>query len=345
MAPSNLSKTPEKLFQPDGSPNFGNFTGPTPVLNFEDFDFQGLHRWPWSMDANLAAKLLKRWEFVGVMDENFVIGAAVVHLNYVGSGFAYCYDKRSQRIVEKNIKAPFCMNTSFSPSAQEGVSEIRVGTSFIRMNNSTVNGAREVEMDFGPDLRAKFSYSELGEGVSTCTRQAMYGFGYTYKSAALPAKGSVTMHGEEIPLANDALALLDWSAATPPRVTVWNWAAGMGKDKQGKTVGINFSSGLISGGYNENTVWVDGKPHMMDGVHFDYDQKDVTSRPWRITSNNKEVDITFHPEHERYEKVNFGLVASSLHQPFGRFEGAIKLGKTKLALDCYGFCEEHYAKW
>jgi hypothetical protein len=39
------------------------------------------------------------------------------------------------------------------------------------------------------------------------------------------------------------------------------------------------------------------------------------------------------------------LVASSLHQPFGKFEGRIHLPDETIDADLFGFCEEHYAKW
>jgi Domain of unknown function (DUF2804), C-terminal/Domain of unknown function (DUF2804), N-terminal len=345
MPKSTMSRAPEMLIAPDGQPNYGNFAGPIPTLNHDAFDYTKLHRWPWSAIGGLANKLLKRWQFVGVIDEGLVLGAAVVDLQYVGSGFTYLYDRATGEIVGKDVKAPLGMSTAFSESAGGGVSQIQFGGALIRMDNTPRDGKRELQVDVPGLLTADVAYTEHGDGVSTVSRMAMYGFGHTYKFVGLPATGHVVVRGEKRPLTKNAMAILDWSSATPPRNTIWNWAAAAGHDENGKSVGINFSSGIVTDGHTENSVWVDGQPTMIGGVNFFYDQQNITGHPWRLATPDGAIDLTFAPEHERLESVNLGLAASRLHQPFGGFTGTIGLGSAKHKVTLYGFCEEHFAKW
>ena len=345
MTQIKLAPAPEMLIGPEGKPRFGNFAGPIRTLNLDDFDYRSLRRPPWTWNRDLARQLLKRWQFVGVVDEHFVFGAAVVHVNYLGTGFTYLYDRRNKTIVHEEIKTPLAARTRFSPTAVNGVSEIRQGAKSIFMDNTVRDGRREAAVDFGDKLSAKVAYRENGTGVTSVIRQSLYGFNHTYKAAGLPALGSLKVNGQEYQFSDQALALIDWTVGTPPRETIWNWAAAMGRDKKGRILGLNFGSGLNEYGFTENTVWLDGKPFMFAGISFEYDSFDIMT-PWRLFSTfDDAVDLNFHPEHERFEQIYAGIASSRLHQPFGSFNGRLALASEKLNVELYGFCEEHYAKW
>ncbi|MDP8254350.1 MAG: DUF2804 family protein, partial [Candidatus Alcyoniella australis] len=219
MSQQDPSTPPAELIDEQGNVNFGSFLGPIERLNLERFDYTRLGRWPWTASQAGASKLLKRWQFVGAMDENMVLGAAVVNLHYLGSGFAYAFDRRTNKITEFNLKKPLAKNTQFSASPIDGESSIGKGKSRICARNTIVDGSRALSVDFGDALRGEIVYREPGSGVSTVSRQSMYGFHYTYKSAGLPVEGRVSVNGEEYVFSKNALALLDWTASTPPRQT------------------------------------------------------------------------------------------------------------------------------
>jgi hypothetical protein len=343
----SLPAAPERLIDSHGRPCFGNFAGPIKDLNHNAFDYRPIRRWPWTSNQWLARKLLKRWEFVGLIDDGLVFGCAVVHVHYAGIGFAYLYNRRSGQLVEQNIKSPFARGTIFSASACDGISCTRRGQKQIRVDNRPQNGWRRLDVDFGDRLRAEvdFGGEEQVIGITTVYRQELYGFGHTYKAMGYPARGTVTAKEETMELGPNARAIFDWSSATAPRRTVWNWAAASGTDGQGRQVCINFSTGLLEAAYSENTVWIDGQPTMLQGIVFDYNHREVLSRPWKIFSPAGHLELTFFPESERYEKNNFGFAVSSLHQPFGRFKGRMRIDSQALEVDLYGFCEEHFAKW
>lgn len=345
MSNNSLPEAPEKLIGYDGLATFGSYGGAIGEINAEEFDFTRLERPPWTWLRSAAGKLFKRWQFVGAIDENIIFGAAVAHVQYLGTGFTYLYDRKTRELTECNIKKPFAIGTSFSRSPNSGVTQIKKGSRLILADNLLQNSSRRLEVDFGKAIRGRIIYQEPGTGVSTLCPQAVNGFHYTYKSAGLPASGSVWVGEKEYILTENAMALLDWTASTPPRATTWNWSAGVGHDDQGRSCGINFSRGLVGGSYSQNTVWLDGRPHMLGPVTFDYNSEDILGVPWRLSTEDGALDLHFTPARERYENINLGLVASSLHQPFGAFEGEFKHDGKCVGLKAFGFCEQHYAKW
>lgn len=337
-------EAPKKLILGSEPVEFGNYSGPIADVNAEDFDFKRLKR-PFAFLDKTARKYLKRWQFVGAMDENIVFGAAVAHVQYLGTGFSYVFDRRSGKILEMNLKKPLAMNTEFSVSPKSGTTSIKKGDKFISLFNTPEGIKRAVKVDLGKELQAEINYEEPGTGMTTTCPQDTTGFHYTYKTAGLPASGYVMINGEKYEFEKNALALMDWTASTPSRKTNWNWAAGVGHDDDGNPVGLNFSRGLVGGKYSQNAVWFNGVPNLMMEVNFGYDENDLLGTPWHLTTEDKALDITFTPENERYENINLGLVISNFHQPFGKFEGSVKIDGQLKEINMFGFCEEHFAKW
>ena len=339
-----FAAAPSRLIAPDGKPCFGVYAGPIPDLNVQDYAFRNLRRPPWTLVDKTARMLLKKWQFVGVLDEGFVFGSAVIDLQYVGATFSYLYDKQSGQMVGHTAQAPLAKGVQFSPSAIAGDSFYRAGGKSLELGNTLNDGWRTAKLDCGSQLKADVRYHENATGASIVTRLGVRGFGYTYKIVGLPAEGEVVANGKTYPLSKNAVALLDWSVATAQRETYWNWAAAAGTDTKGNRIALNLSCGINETGHTENVFWVNGQPEKPDVVSFDYDWNDLHA-PWRIRSMDERVDLTFHPEGERLEDTNLLVVASILHQPFGRFEGTLKTDRETHQVSLYGFAEEHYAKW
>jgi len=337
-------KAPKRMIDGQNLVPFGNYSGAIADVNVEEFNYRLLSR-PFAFMEATAKKYLKRWQFVGAMDENIVFGAAVANVQYLGTGFSYVFDRRSGKILEKNIKCPLARNTEFSLSPVSGTSSIKKGDSFISLFNTPEDLTRSLKVSFGEKLQAEIKYREPGTGMTTTCPQDKTGFHYTYKTAGLPAEGHLLINGEKYELQENALALMDWTASTPSRHTNWNWAAGVGHDEDGNPVGLNFSRGLVGGEYSQNAVWFNGSPNLMMEVKFEYDETDLLGTSWKLTTEDKVLDIKFTPELERYENINLGLVVSNFHQPFGKFEGTVSIGGKVKKINMFGFCEEHYAKW
>ena len=336
---------PAKLIGDEGRPVFGIFGEAIPMLNLRRFDYRSVAPGPFRLLPKLARVAVKQWQYMGLVSERMIIGAAVVDIGYVANSFAYAYDRETGTMREFEFTDPVKKHTRISESSIKGISEYRAHGSHILMDNNIRGGGRRVVINISADLYADYEIRE-NKFTPLCavTQNGLRGFHYTHKAAGLPVSGKVQFQGRTIELDDGASAVLDWSAGCPARYSYWNWASAAGMIGGKKRVGINFVSGINEKGYTENVYWVDGKPTKVDTMFFDYNRKDILG-PWRIRSNDGKVDLAFTPENERYKNINLLLIKSRFHQPFGRFEGTLQIGRKKAGVELYGFVEEHEALW
>jgi hypothetical protein len=332
------------LIGKDGRPLFGIHKKPLQLLNIEEFRPHGkpaiffLHR------RLLTSLRFKRWQYLGVSDENMVFGIAVVNLGYLSNLFAYVYDREGKQLKEFNIIQPLAFRTSFQGSSVNG----RV----LFESNGT-----SVSIDFKPetiqlkafikkDLNVRLTFKHKVEPLSIVTRAGLKGFSYTHKETCLTVDGNIRVGDKIYTLTPDKPAgVADYTLGYLGRKTFWNWASGSGLDSKGREIGFNFSQGINETGQTENVFWVNGKMIKTDLVQFGYDDLHLLSQ-WKITSNDGKVNLTFQPDSERKAKLNMGFIASYFHQPFGSFKGELSDGKTTYTLQSvWGFTEEHESKW
>jgi hypothetical protein len=55
--------------------------------------------------------------------------------------------------------------------------------------------------------------------------------------------------------------------------------------------------------------------------------------------------MTFIPQGSRKDNINVGFLKHQFIQPFGTFEGLIKLKNQVLPFKAYGVVEEHHSLW
>ena len=163
--------------------------------------------------------------------------------------------------------------------------------------------------------RAPFELTlEAGEPIEATTGPA-----WTRKT---PLRVRGTVLGREI----DLPGLLDESHGRHARRTSWLWSAGAGVTVDGFPVTWNLVAGMHPG---ENTVWVDGTPHLVDPPSFD-----------GIAGVG---DLRFTALATRAKRENYVVIASDYEQPFGTFTGTLPTGETLRA--GHGVMERHEAKW
>jgi len=154
------------------------------------------------------------------------------------------------------------------------------------------------------------------------------GWIWTRKQANVPARGTVTLDGEERTI--DDMAFVDDSAGYHARRTAWRWSAGHGRLQDGRAVGWNLVAGVHDGEPSERTVWLDGNPHEVGAVEFAEDLSRVG-------------ELAFTAWSERRDRTNLLLFRSDYRQPFGVFRGELP-GGLGLA-EGYGVMEEHDVRW
>lgn len=330
-----------------GRPAFGLLPTPPSRVNFLDYDYR-------SPMGKPRAAWRKKWAFhqfqyFGVISETLIGGCALADLRWATVGFFYLYHPQTGQQIEKRIKLPLGMASRFSKVPDNGVCEIAVGGVRMRLENSA-EGRRKrllVELADGTRMDAWFSEQDADfEPMCICTRAAVNGWVYAQKVAGVRCEGQVSSPLGDFDLAAiGAYAHHDWSAGFMRRETWWNWACTSGV-ADGVAVGFNLSCGVNETSVTENCYWLDGKLHKVDGCFFDFDQ-DQPLKPWRVFSQDGQVELTFTPEGLHGEQMNALIVASRFKQIFGRFEGVLRpTGQAPVTLtNFWGFVEDQYAKW
>ncbi len=333
-----------RLIGRDGRPNLGLHSRPFQQINIKDFR-------PLSMPklTNFKKKLykslkLKRWEYMGVCNEEVIFGIAVVHLGYLSNIFAYVFDRKEKKMKEYNFIRPFGYKTYFRGSPVHGQTGCKGKDLSIKIDNQT--GYSSLIASINRELNVDLSFKRASNPLCLATREGLHGFNYTIKEAGLGVGGAIALKGKRYEIKTGSPAgVIDYTVGYPGHMTFWNWASGSGMDKAGKTIGFNFSLGINETGFSENAFWINGRMVKIDLVNFIYDDLHILS-PWRIVSSDGRVKLTFHPEGERASNLNLGLIASYFHQLFGSFTGTLSDGKNTYTIkSSAGFTEEHESKW
>ena len=327
------------LIDSEGRIRTGLHTEPIENLNCLAFRIPGTRK-------TVSPSRIKRWEYIGIVSEHFIIGGAVVSLNYLGNAFFYVFDRKRKVLKELGSIAPLCRGIEFSSNGASGKVTFEKGKNRIRIENDRKGGRHRFEFAAG-GIECSAEIEDAREPLVYASRVGFGGFNYTLKSAGMPARGKLSIEGVKYEISDpEAFGVVDFTTGCPARETFWNWASGGGRDSEGNTVGINLVQGFNETGLTENAFWIGGKLIKTDTLTFQYDDLNVLS-PWRIRSFDGKVDLTFTPEGERKENVDLKVLVSRFHQPFGSFSGALvdANGKSHTISRMSGYTEEHFARW
>jgi hypothetical protein len=118
--------------------------------------------------------------------------------------------------------------------------------------------------------------------------------------------------------------ILDWNRGARPKADIRYWASACGMS-DGRQLGFSIGySWADSSAGTENGFFVDGKLHKLDQVTFHIPPSDWLS-PWRFTSNDNRLEMTFNPHQERSEKRRLFFHHSTRRQVCGSFTGKVQL--------------------
>jgi Protein of unknown function (DUF2804) len=273
----------------------------------------------------------KSWHYVSIAGPRIVFAMAIVNLGWVGSAFAYVFD-RQDRQMRANLSWTGLPPLVADRAGDGAVSTITGGGAHLRLERPVGASAwrvharwRSLAVDAtlvggAPSLCA---IAEIQGGIAVCT----------HKTACLAASGSLSAGGVSYTL--DAhTGLIDHTSGYLARDTRWKWVSASSPE-----LALNLTEGYTNG--VENAVWHGGALHKVAAAEILYDLASPRS-PWRIRTTCGAVDLTFAPEGERAENKNLLVAASRYVQPFGTFRGRV------LGDDVDGLCgvtEDHAARW
>jgi Protein of unknown function (DUF2804) len=249
---------------------------------------------------------LKRWRYVGVFCEQFMICAATVQVGPAHQTFWAVFERASGLLLERTRLIP-----------RRGAIDLSRG-----------------RMRIGDDAVLLELALQEGNGIeTTCPHGSSYV--WTRKQAGVPAHGTLVL-GARPPIMIDALAVIDDTAGYHARVTEWWWGAGVGSGPDGTPLAFNLVQGVNdppSG--SERAVWVAGVAHEAPAVRFSEDLRSIGSQDGS--------QVRFAPEAERSRHDNLLLVRSDYRAPFGTFSGTLPGGIP--LTNALGVVEHHRARW
>ena len=120
----------------------------------------------------------------------------------------------------------------------------------------------------------------------------------------------------------------------------------------GRKFGFNLGYGFgDTSAATENMLFVDGVADKLEDVVFDIPKKPDGSfdylAPWKVTSPDGRLDLTFAPILNRAANMKVLMLASDQNQVFGKFSGTVRLssGETVTLDGAVGFAERVFNKW
>ncbi|WP_061231312.1 DUF2804 domain-containing protein [Leptospira interrogans] len=338
-----------KVIGAENKVNYGVFDGP---VEFNYKEFQLLDFFGKEISGFRKRFAFKKFNYIGIITDEFLIGFAVVSLGYVYNVFAYLYHYKDGILFEFDTKGLDNENKlQFPVNPDEYKIQFQKGSSFLNIYKSHPKGTLDVDAFLGNKLRFQFqadfalkSHSPLR--VLNPSEPTHWTF--TEKcSPLIPSSLEISYQDKSLSFDRKKNTILyDWSGGYLRRETNWYWAAFGGILSNRTSIGANFAALVNETFFSENAFWINRKRKRISRIIFDFSQKDPT-KPWKIYDEEDFVNLTFVPEGERKDKMN--LIVSKLYfrQFVGKFSGKFRFtDKKNISFrDVYGFTEFHRSIW
>lgn len=326
------------LFE-QGRPKFGRFEQAPQQININEFVYSSAFG---RQITGLEKKLrYKQFQFISINNQDVMIGLAVADLAWAGHAFFYCYDKRSNQVIEHSFIQPLAYNTIINNQQK--------GETFFSKNNFIIHIRRlankrkilvkhdkKILLDVVLDLKNQ-------QPLVLCTPTGATGWTYTQKMTNINLRGKALIAGELVDITEQGFkAAIDETCGMLRSETAWHWLSLSGKSAIGQDVGINLATGVNETASTENSLWLNGVLQELPPVLFEQTAEDE----WHIYSLDKTVDLTAKTGWCRHESKNFFIVASQFSQWVSNISGSIQLGNQTIEINAQlGLVEQHYARW
>jgi hypothetical protein len=320
-----LPDAPATPLAPDGTPAFGAYQGMCRLVSWD-----GLHAAPGPVWRFLHHK---KWHYVSIAGPDLVFALAVVNLGWVGSAFAYVFDRKARELLTNlswtglpPLVADRPGDGALSTATGRGMHlrlERPEGSATWKLHVRWKDLSADATLDAAAAAPTLCAVAPIEGGIANCT----------HKTPCLPAKGTISV-GERSFALDGHTGALDHTVGLLARDTRWKWVSAAGPD-----LALNLVSGF--NGPVENAVWRGGVLHKVGAAEILYEPT-TPSAPWRIRTDDDAVDLVFTPEGERSENKDLVVAVSRYVQPFGTFRGKL-LGEEIDGL--VGVTEDHVARW
>ena len=364
----------------DGSPAAGAYQGAPETIDWSGLDDR-------FGSTGFASGLRKKsWVYACAATEDLLLTLAVVNGGSTGTAFLMLTDLRSGEVLidssrpgaggplvaisdrpGEGFEATYRMpGTTYRISRPEGSSEYRIHVSLTDTRNAlpglhsipqlaslpllsslpTATPAKWVEVNLTLDSAPAPMLTAINE--LDAGRPLAHS---TVKGAAMPAWGTVTVHGPAGPTVfslDGGLGGWDYTNGQLPRHTSWRWAFATGRLADNRTFGINLVSDFSGLGETaaENALWVDGRLIPITEPARIIINEMAPDKGWYVLTDDGAVHLRFVPVAEHSEALNLGLLRSAFRQPVGHFTGHVTIDGERVAIDrLVGVVEDQDILW
>ncbi|TGL96604.1 DUF2804 domain-containing protein [Leptospira barantonii] len=338
-----------KIIGSENKVNYGVFDGP---VEFNYKEFQLLDFFGKEIRGLKKRFAFKRFNYIGIITEEFLIGFAAVSLGYVYNVFAYLYHYKDGILYEFDTKGlDIGSGLRFPANPDEYKIEFKKGSSFLNVDKSHSKGKLQVDAFLGKKLRFRFNTDfalKSHSPLRVVNPSEPTHWTFTEKCSPL-IPTSIELSYQDRPLVFDpkkTTIVYDWSGGYLRRETNWYWAAFSAILPDKTSIGANFAALVNETFFSENAYWINHQRRRVPRLIFDFSQKDPY-KPWKIYDEEGLVELEFKPEGERKDKMNLILSKLYFRQFVGKFSGRFRNadGKDVTFKDVYGFTEFHRSLW
>ena len=311
-------------------------------------------------EIRASALRIKEWDYYYVGNEHFGVALTIADNSYMGLVSASLLDFDTKFQETKSKIVPFTFGKfALPPSADVG--ETSYQSKDLEMFFLVNEDERHLRCNFhnfhdGKSLLVDVKLTDFPQD-RMCIATPFHKKGHFYfnqKINLMRATGYVQMGEKSYPLGENPLdmGLLDWGRGVWTYKNTWYWSSLNTVLGDGRKFGFNLGYGFgDTSAATENMLFVDGVADKLEDVVFDIPKKPDGSfdylAPWKVTSPDGRLDLTFAPILNRAANMKVLMLASDQNQVFGKFSGTVRLssGETVTLDGAVGFAERVFNKW
>ncbi len=294
--------------------------------------------WKYSRDAMHASKMsIKEWDYFAIYSHKhqFFLTTTFSDLGYVGLFAIAFIDMKTGNWRQQDALKPLPLGRLGLPPHSDDYQvaysnkNLRIAYSKRDERRRILCGAPFIELQASKGLEADLTVVQplKMESINIATswpenRKAFY---YNQKINCMGVSGTVRLGDTTFELTPDeAVGTLDWGRGRWTYQNRWYWASASGF-KDSVPIGFNLGYGFSDRSeVSENALFYDNKIHKIDQIEFHISEEGY-EKPWKVTSNDKRIHLTFTPVADRATESNYLIIKSVQHQVFGHFDGYMVL--------------------
>ena len=266
-----------------------------------------------------------------LVSESSLVFFEILDDGYLGYLFVSVVSLKDKNCFTHSRLTPFSFGSFALPGNSESDS-IKFRQKSILLNFASMEGGvKIIKADIpipGHSLRGEVVLTPFQEAETLFTHMSWRGKGHSFslsrRSPCYFAEGVIQFDNAELVFTRgNGWGIFDWSRGVRPRSDLRFWAAGSGQVKgrqAGFTVGYNSADSALG---TENAFFLDGRLHKLEQVSFHIPSGNL--EPWRFTSNDNRLEMTFTPHHDRDENHQMFFYSHKRRQMFGFFSGRVTL--------------------